>query len=103
MFHYGHAHSMKRRTFLKGVALALSGPQWLAGAAEQGRASTDRYKIAPACARVPNVLFSFGGTPGRYLENVEENWLRLAPLSNPAMLEIFRDRERLPRRDMVPW
>ncbi|HTL18189.1 MAG TPA: beta-L-arabinofuranosidase domain-containing protein [Patescibacteria group bacterium] len=93
---------MKRRTFLKGMALALSGPQWLAAAAEQG-SSANSYKIAPACGRVPNVAFSFGGTTGRYLENVEENWLRLAPLSNPAMLEMFRDRERLPRRDMVPW
>jgi hypothetical protein len=29
--------------------------------------------------------------------------LKVAPRSNPAMLEIFRDRDRKPLRDMVPW
>jgi hypothetical protein len=32
-----------------------------------------------------------------------EQWLLVAPQANPAMLEIFRDRDRLPRRDLVPW
>src|SRR3954469_3384779 len=94
---------MKRRTFLKSMALATSGPQWLVSAAEQPGRLSNRYKVEPECSRMPNVSFSFGGTTGRYLENVEENWLKLAPLSNPAMLEMFRDRDRLPRRDMVPW
>ncbi|MDI7278057.1 MAG: glycoside hydrolase family 127 protein, partial [Anaerolineae bacterium] len=32
-----------------------------------------------------------------------EQWLLPAPLANPAMLEMFRDRDRQPRRDLVPW
>ena len=32
-----------------------------------------------------------------------EQWLLVAPRSNPAMLEMFRDRDRRPLRHMVPW
>jgi DUF1680 family protein len=31
------------------------------------------------------------------------NWLYVAPAANPAMLQMFHDRNRTPRRDMVPW
>jgi DUF1680 family protein len=30
-------------------------------------------------------------------------WLLVAPLANPAMLEMFRDRDHAPLRDQVPW
>ncbi len=45
----------------------------------------------------------FRGVLGQYVDNVTEQWLKVAPWANPGMLEIFRDRDRLPRRDMVPW
>ena len=32
-----------------------------------------------------------------------EQWLLVAPQANPGMLEMFRDRDRTPRRDLVPW
>lgn len=31
------------------------------------------------------------------------NWMLCAPASNPAMLQMLRDNERTPRRDLVPW
>jgi len=34
---------------------------------------------------------------------VSRNWLKVAPESNPAMLEMFRDRDRQPLRDLLPW
>ncbi|MHB9033346.1 MAG: beta-L-arabinofuranosidase domain-containing protein [Anaerolineae bacterium] len=37
------------------------------------------------------------------LEANLEQWLLVAPQANPAMLEMFRDRERLPRRDLLCW
>jgi len=43
------------------------------------------------------------GPLARYIGNVTTHWLTIAPLSNPAMLEMFRDRERLPDRQLVPW
>lgn len=43
------------------------------------------------------------GPAGRYVEGVTERWLKVAPLSNPAMLEMFRDRDASPLRRQVPW
>ena len=40
---------------------------------------------------------------GRYLDDVTEQWLLVAPLANPAMLEMFADRDSLPYRNLVPW
>jgi hypothetical protein len=38
----------------------------------------------------------------RLLNNLE-HWLLGAPEANPAILQMFRDRDRQPRRDLVPW
>jgi hypothetical protein len=43
------------------------------------------------------------GPVAAYLEGVSRNWLRVAPEANPAMLEIIRDRDRRPLRDLLPW
>jgi hypothetical protein len=32
-----------------------------------------------------------------------QQWLLCAPDANPGMLQMFRDRDRQPRRDLVPW
>ncbi len=53
--------------------------------------------------RIPNTQYEFKGFIADYLKGVTEQWLKIAPESNPAMLEIFRDRDREPLRDMVPW
>jgi uncharacterized protein len=49
------------------------------------------------------VRCAFHGLVGQRLAANLEQWLLVAPQANPAMLEMFRDRERLPRRDLVPW
>lgn len=38
----------------------------------------------------------------RIAANVRQ-WILVAPAANPAMLQMFRDRDRSPRRDLVPW
>ena len=40
---------------------------------------------------------------GNYLSSITEQWLLVAPKANPSMLEIFRDRDVSPLREMVPW
>ncbi|MDP6115326.1 MAG: glycoside hydrolase family 127 protein [Planctomycetota bacterium] len=40
---------------------------------------------------------------GDYLEGVTHQWLLVAPHANSGMLEMFRDRDRLPIRNLVPW
>ena len=47
--------------------------------------------------------YQFDGWLGTYVHNVSEQWLKVAPRSNPAMLEMFRDRDRLPLRDLLSW
>ena len=74
-----------------------------AGQATGRDGSKTALAIRPKCSRVPGTRFQFDGFLKRYLTGVTEQWLKVAPLSNPAMLEMFRDRDRLPRRDMVPW
>lgn len=54
-------------------------------------------------SRPQKVTYAFQGYLDAYLRGVSEQWLKIAPSANPGMLEIFRDRNRLPYRDMVPW
>lgn len=55
------------------------------------------------CSRPEIIEYSFESYLNAYLHSVIEQWLKIAPSANPGMLEIFRDRDRLPYRDMVPW
>ena len=57
----------------------------------------------PALALLPDATFALGGEVGRRLAAVTEQWLLPAPFANPAMLEMFRDRDRQPYRAQVPW
>ena len=43
------------------------------------------------------------GAVGKMVQAVTENWLLVAPLANPAMLEMFADRDNRPYRNMMPW
>ncbi len=59
--------------------------------------------VSPALERLERTEFSFGGEIGRRLEVNERHWLLIAPGANPAMLQMYRDRDRPPRRDLLPW
>jgi DUF1680 family protein len=53
---------------------------------------------------VPTKLeLQFGGFVGRRLKANLENWELRAPDSNPALTEMFYDRDRKPDRDLLPW
>ena len=47
--------------------------------------------------------FTFGGVVGDRLDRNLSDWLLPTPAANPAMLEMFRDRDRTPDRNLVPW
>ena len=49
------------------------------------------------------VRYQFHGLVGERLALSIDQWLLPAPLANPAMLEMFRFRDRRPLRNMVPW
>lgn len=51
----------------------------------------------------PGLTAEIRGHIGQLINSVTDNWLLVAPKSNPAMLEVFADRDSLPYRDMMPW
>ena len=53
--------------------------------------------------RPADARYDIRGWVGDYLANATDQWLHPAPAANPAMLDMFRDRDRVPLRDMVPW
>ena len=52
---------------------------------------------------MPEARFALEGPVEGYLQNVTRQWLLPAPEANPAMLAMFRDRDRRPYRDLLPW
>ena len=57
----------------------------------------------PQCDRIAGTRYRIDGVLGDYLASVSEQWLKVAPRANPALLEMFRDRDRRPLREMVMW
>ncbi len=47
--------------------------------------------------------FTFGGFVGDRVRVNLDQWLMQVPGSNPAILQMFRDRDRKPRKNLVPW
>src|SRR4051794_25291612 len=96
-----------RRSFIRIVTVATAVEPFAASQllAQTSNSREDRsaYKRKPECWRACGAQSSFGPPIDSYFQNVTEHWLKVAPLSNPAMLDMFRDRDRLPLRDLVPW
>src|SRR4051812_6193476 len=57
----------------------------------------------PLLSPIPHSRLTFDGFVGERIRANEEQWLLVAPDANPAMLQMFRDRDREPVRDLVPW
>lgn len=59
--------------------------------------------MKPQCDPVSGVNFHLTGEIGRRLSAVTDQWILPAPFANPAILEMFRDRDRKPARNVMPW
>ena len=57
----------------------------------------------PSLQRSQSDRLDFGGLLGQALQAVTENWLLPAPTANPAILEMFADRDVRPYRSLMPW
>ena len=57
----------------------------------------------PTFERDESAHFAFGGFLGERIRANESHWLLVAPDANPAMLQMLRDRDRQPVRDLLPW
>lgn len=60
-------------------------------------------QVGPRLDRIPSARFELSGFVGERIRENAANWLLLAPDANPAMLQMLRDRDRQPVRDLVPW
>lgn len=60
-------------------------------------------KAQPALELPQRAAFRFEGLVGDRIRANQENWLLPAPNANPAMLEMYRDRETSPGRALEPW
>lgn len=71
-------------------------------AADNHKPVTTR-KALPVLERLTHAHFAFEGLMGARIEANMRQWLLTTPASNPALLQMFRDRDRLPPRNLVPW
>jgi DUF1680 family protein len=65
--------------------------------------SCTNLTIKPVFEKPTGAKFNFQGFVGKRAEVNLEEWLLKAPIANPAMLQMFRDQERQPHRDLLPW
>ena len=108
-------HGPSRRHFVQGagaafVGAAVVGAAGAAAAAARGAEgehapNTHRPPLAASPAlEVPRIdAMQLTGVMGARAEANVRHWLLVADEANPAMLQIFRDRDRTPPRDLVPW
>ena len=86
-----------RALIIAAAVWGLIGPS--RAVADEGAATSGR----PVCERVPGARFEPGGPVGESLGRITREWLLPAPEANPAILAMFRDRDRRPYRDLLPW
>jgi len=100
----GKSASLSRRDLLKVAAAGSVAASTFAQLLQPAMGAT--MKSSPqrrACTRIAGAKFNLNGWIGNYLSAVSEQWLKVAPFSNPAMLDMFRDRDREPKRLLLPW
>ena len=61
------------------------------------------YRCPPVLERIDTPAIHWSGITGERIDACLHHWWLTAPNANPAMLRIFRDRDRRPPRDLVPW
>jgi DUF1680 family protein len=47
--------------------------------------------------------YDLRGPVAAYVRAVSDRWLKVVPEADPAILEMFRDRDRQPPRSLLPW
>lgn len=59
--------------------------------------------LAEPAEPIADAKFHFGGKVGERIDANVRNWLCRAPAANPAMLEMFAQRDRQPPPNLVDW
>ena len=66
-------------------------------------ADSANLTVAPALESPRNLDMEFGGFLGKRLKANMENWELRVPGADPALIEMFYDRDRIPNRGLLPW
>lgn len=65
--------------------------------------SGSAYVVEPVLETPRGATFALEGYVADRLDANVRSWLLPAPRANPAMLQMFRDRDNDPPRDLLPW
>ena len=65
--------------------------------------NTVQNVVVPVLEADTGYAYRFQGVVGDRVQAAVEGWVLPAPDANPAMLDMFRDRDRSPNRELVPW
>ncbi|HEV8607181.1 MAG TPA: beta-L-arabinofuranosidase domain-containing protein [Tepidisphaeraceae bacterium] len=84
------------RLILVSILLAISQQQ-------PSPAASPPDQAPPKFDRPSNLSINLGGRVRDYVNAVTDNWFLRAPADNPAILAMFRDRDKQPYRDFLPW
>jgi len=68
-----------------------------------GSAARPNLIIEPALESPQKIDLAFGGFLGNRLKANMENWELRVPGADPALVEMFYDRDRTPGRNLLPW
>jgi DUF1680 family protein len=83
------------------VAAAVVGlPGMSLGETEAGKVP---LSVSPKVDRPAEAALVLDGPIQRQVRGVIDNWLLIAPEKNPAILEMFADRDKTPYRNLLPW
>jgi len=86
------------------LSLVFTYPGW-AGAKKYDLTNPGPEIMAkhPRFTRAQNTSYKFDSFLNDYLLAISENWLKVAPDRNPAMLQMFADRDVKPTRNLLCW
>ena len=68
-----------------------------------GSADHPNLIVEPALESPQKIDLAFGGFLGNRLKANMENWELRVPGADPALVEMFYDRDRTPGRNLLPW
>ncbi len=68
-----------------------------------GAAAAPEPRGALAMERLAGAAWRFGGVLGDRIKANVEHWLLVAPRNNPGLLDMFANRDKGPKPNLVPW
>jgi hypothetical protein len=88
-----------RRIAMTCLAGAMMATTSVAAETGGGNGAAVPAKVPAKLDRPAGAAYQMGGPLQKQMQGVIDNWLLLVPGKNPAMLDMFADRDKQPYRD----